>query len=370
VGKVKIPYYRVKRAKGFFEPTPEMKRAGFAARPLGDDGPEAWQRAWALYEQWQSWRRGETAPPERTYLIGSIGEAMDRYRRTKAWADKSEGTRREWSYVWTRWLEPRFADIDPATLEVEHLEDLHRDALALSEHAAHKVIKVWRALWRVMAAMRYCETDKDPSLAIRNKQPKGRSEIWREGEVARLAKAAWRSGFHGLAAIIAVIWYTQFSPGDARKLTLAQRRRDKKGLYFDTSRSKTGKAAIGTVGKRGEWAIDAYLATLTFELMDDAPLFRDKDGKPYTMFSLDRDFRAVRAAVFCGDTRRLMDIRRSGAVEAGAGGVDPFALANKMANSIDRSGELQATYVPRRVGIVRLADAARIRGRRALRENE
>src|SRR5581483_12224646 len=102
----------------------------------------------------------------------------------------------------------------------------------------------------------------------------------------------------------------------------------------------------------------------------DAPIFRDQNGAAYTMFSLARDFRAVRDALFPGDRRRLMDMRRSGAVEAGAGGVDPLALANKMANSIDRSGELQDTYVPRRLGIVRLADAARRRGRQTIRENE
>jgi hypothetical protein len=88
------------------------------------------------------------------------------------------------------------------------------------------------------------------------------------------------------------------------------------------------------------------------------------------MFSLARDFRLVREAVSPGDKRRLMDMRRSGAIEAGAGEVDPIALANKMANSIDKSGELQDTYLPRQVAVVRLADDARRRGRRVIRESE
>jgi hypothetical protein len=41
-----------------------------------------------------------------------------------------------------------------------------------------------------------------------------------------------------------------------------------------------------------------------------------------------------------------MDFRRSGAVEATAGKVDPTALASKMANTIDQSKELQAAYLP------------------------
>ncbi len=106
------------------------------------------------------------------------------------------------------------------------------------------------------------------------------------------------------------------------------------------------------------------------ELHADAPIFWDLRGKPYTMFSLADDFRSVREAEFPGDKRRLMDMRRSGAVEAGAGNVHPLALASKMANSIDESSKLQDTYLPRRVSVVREADAARRRGRRALRENE
>jgi hypothetical protein len=58
---------------------------------------------------------------------------------------------------------------------------------------------------------------------------------------------------------------------------------------------------------------------------------------------------------------------RDGAVEATAGKVDPAALAGKMANTIDQSKELQAAYLPRNTALVRLADDARIAGRRRLR---
>ena len=92
---------------------------------------------------------------------------------------------------------------------------------------------------------------------------------------------------------------------------------------------------------------DAYVEQLGVEIHDDAPISRDLRGTPYTMFSLARDFRLVRKAEFGDDEkRRLMDMRRSGAVEANAGGVDPLALADKMANSIDSSGKLQDTSCP------------------------
>jgi hypothetical protein len=370
VGKVKIPYYRVKGGNGFFEPTPSMKAAGFLPRPCGVDGPEAWQRAWALYEDWKRHCRGDTGPTRRRFLLGSVGEAWERYRRTEAWASKAPGTRREWEYAWG-WIEREFVDVDPNTIELEMLEELRaRVRNSVSLHAAHKVIKIWRALWRVMAAMRYCEAASDPSRGLRNKQPRGRSETWAEGEVARLAKRAWRMQLHGLAAIIAVIWDTQFSPVDARTLAEGQQKRDRQGAFFETRRGKTGKVAIGTISRRAERLIAEYRHMLTIELHNDAPMLRDVRGNAYTTFSLDRDFRRVREAEFPGDKRRLMDMRRSGAVEANAGEVDALSLANKMANSVDRSGKLQDTYLPRRVAVVRIADAARQRGRRVLRENE
>ena len=75
----------------------------------------------------------------------------------------------------------------------------------------------------------------------------------------------------------------------------------------------------------------------------------------------------MREVEFPGDHRVVMDFRRSGAVEAAAGQVDPAALAGKMANSIDTNRDLQATYQPGHVAVVRLADEARARGRVVLR---
>ena len=66
--------------------------------------------------------------------------------------------------------------------------------------------------------------------------------------------------------------------------------------------------------------------------------------------------------------RAILDFRRSGAVEATAGEVNPAALAGKMANTIDSNKALQDTYLPHTATLVRLADAARVRGRGRLRD--
>lgn len=144
----------------------------------------------------------------------------------------------------------------------------------------------------------------------------------------------------------------------------------------------TTATAIGTLGKRAARLLAAYVATLPAGLHPSARIFYTRGGEPgprggrprppvpYTSDTLGDDFRAVRASEFPGDRRNMMDFRRSGAVEATAGEVDPAALAGKMANSIDSNRELQATYLPHNATLVRLADAARARGRSRLRGNK
>lgn len=370
MGKVKLPYYVVKRGTGYFQPSKTMRAAGFEARSLGPDGPATWAEAQRLYVDWSLHRRGMAAAPPRTYPMGSVGWAWERYRRMEAWAGKAPKTREEWDYAW-RWIEPVFGDVAPSTIEIEMVEALRGEVLAQkSLHAAHRVTKIWRALWRVMAAMKLCQAGDDPSLALRNAAPKGRSETWTEGEIARLAKAAWRAGYRGLAAALAVMWDTQFAPGDVRALTPAQRLKDARGTFFDTSRGKTGKEVLGTITRRTERVLDAYLVRFGLSLLDDSAIFRNRSGAPYSSDTIGDDFRDVRAMVFPGDKRQLLDIRRSGAVEAVAGESDASALAAKMGNSIDKSRKLQDTYLPKRAATVRLADEARRRGRRVLRENE
>jgi hypothetical protein len=64
----------------------------------------------------------------------------------------------------------------------------------------------------------------------------------------------------------------------------------------------------------------------------------------------------------------MLDFRRSGAVEAVAGGAAPAQLSAKLANSIGQSKKLEATYAPIRVAAVRQADDARKTGRTRIRK--
>jgi hypothetical protein len=93
--------------------------------------------------------------------------------------------------------------------------------------------------------------------------------------------------------------------------------------------------------RRAEAVLDSYMVGLSVELLETAPIFRNRSGQPYSKDTLGDDFRDVHAAVFGATERRtLADFRRSGAMEAAAGGADPATISAKMANTLSAPEKL------------------------------
>ncbi len=368
MGKVKIPYYTVINGYGYWRPKPSIcDEYGFGRIPCGKDGPAAWKVAQSWADKLRDARLGRYTA-ERKYPKDSIGEAFTRYRKTDVWADKAARTREEWERVWAH-IEPLLGDVKPQTLTLEDLSAIRSEMeRSISLREAHRVIKVWRALWLAMASLKYCEASKDPSLGIRNYAPMPRSAMWVEGEAVRLCKRAWRSRYYGLAAMIAVAWDTQFSPVDVRKLTASQLSSYDDLADFLVERAKTGRSAIGTLGRRATAILRAYVERQPFEPLTTTPIFRNRSGRQYSKDTLGDDFRAVRLLEFGpGEKRTLADFRRSGAIEALAGGADATTVSAKMGNTLSASNELHRTYTPVEITKVRAADEARRIGRSKLR---
>jgi hypothetical protein len=414
VGRDRIRYLIYINGRWRWRPTAAMRKAGFRLLTLGRGGPlrdadgtplpsaEDQARAVALNLEWDRFRRGSAPAPghtdQRRYPAGTVGAAYQRAMRLREAERKAKGTvwtkeqqsRDDWPRAW-KWLEPVFADVDPRTAQPEDFLSVDPSGMPtgllpiveekVSVGERHRVVKVWRALWAKMAAMGLCDADQDPTFLFANRPPQPRQAVWSEGEAVRLVKGAWRLGYRGLAACLAVVWDTQLSPVDGRRLLARQRRKDRTGTYFLVGRAKTGRAAAGTISRRAERVLDAYLASLGAELHGDAPIFRTRGyipgpnggrpraGAPYTKNSLVSDFAAVRKAVFgTEESRQLQDFRRSGTVEAYAGGANDPDVSAKMANTIAASSNLRKTYNPVNLVSVRRADEARRAGRRRLRE--
>jgi hypothetical protein len=140
------------------------------------------------------------------------------------------------------------------------------------------------------------------------------------------------------------------------------------GAVFFTARGKTGTPVGGVLGDRALKALEGYVARLGVELHGEAYLFRNRSGAPYSKDTLGDDFRAVRAAEFGErDRRTLADFRRSGAIEAFAGGATAGELAHAMGNTLSASNALFATYLPVNPVTLRSVMEARRRGRTKLR---
>jgi hypothetical protein len=361
----RIPYYVVRNGRGYFEPSAKMKSLGFESTPCGPDGPSAWAQAKQLADKWRDWSAEKDERKPSTPLPGSLAEAFLSYRRTKEWEKKAPRTREEWERAWAR-IEPFFGKSDPKTATLGHLSNF-RDEIAstVSEREAHRVIKIWRALWRVAAALGYCAQGADPSLGVRNTEPAAREALWTHLESWRLCKTAWREGYYGLAAVIAVAWDSMLSPVDARSLTPAQRSREGGGDVFRLGRAKTGRAALATLSRASSRVVDAYLAQLGAKIAPDAPMFRNRSGRPYSKDQLGKDFRKVREIAFgASETRTLADFRRSGTIEALRGGASLTIIGHKAANDMGSNPSLGRTYAPIDLAAVRAADEARRKGRK------
>jgi hypothetical protein len=393
MGQDKLRYLLFVCGRWRWRPTRTMRAHGFKLVTFGKElSPVDKARAIALNYEWDRVRRGSHAaatPIETIYPRGTVGNAYQRamkLRESERKANniirtKEQEKRDDWPRAW-KWLGPVYGDRDPRSVTPESLLALRsKVAERVSATEAHRVIKVWRALWKKMAAMAYCERDADPSLVFSNTAPDPRQDVWHYREVVPLVQRAWRMGYKGLAAAMAVGWDTMLSPVDIRSLTAGQRARDAKGAVFFLDRAKTGRAAAGTLSRWSEAILAAYLKSLGAELHDNAPIFRTtgsvsgtKGGRrwlprPYSTSKLDRDFRVVRTALFGEDERRqIADMRRSGAIEADAGGASGPDLSNKMANTISASNRLRKTYTPVNVVSVRRVDEAREAGRRKMME--
>ncbi|WP_144408384.1 hypothetical protein [Devosia psychrophila] len=125
---------------------------------------------------------------------------------------------------------------------------------------AGRAMKTWCSLYRVLASMKLCIPNHDPSLAIRKEGVAGRTETWREVRLSGWSKGRYGAGFGGLACIIAVAWDTQFSPVDSRTLTPGQVVTSDSGMAFAIQRTKTSEAAFGILSKRTKSLVELYVA--------------------------------------------------------------------------------------------------------------
>jgi hypothetical protein len=154
-------------------------------------------------------------------------------------------------------------------------------------------------------------------------------------------------------------------------------------VWFALDRAKTNRPAAATLTPWAQAILREYIRGFGAEFMVNVPIFRTTATKtvpgrggrprpsvPYTKDRLVKDFDKIRELTFGPEeTRKLSDMRRSGAVEGDAGGGSVTDQSNKMANTVSTNNKLRKTYNPVNVASVRRFDVARIEGARLLEQN-
>ena len=89
MGRVKIPYYAVKSGRGFWEPRPFMREAGFEAVACGPDGPDAWRIATECNARWREYK-----PRREAHRLSRLCRSAHLRKRSSAIAGPQNGQRR------------------------------------------------------------------------------------------------------------------------------------------------------------------------------------------------------------------------------------------------------------------------------------
>lgn len=376
-----FPHYRVIKGRGYWCPTPAMKEQfGFENVPLGPDGHEARSQALRWEARYQEARLGEKP---QAYPYGTIGWAFDQVRGLEGWKIKGGGTREEWERAW-RVIEPFFGELPPRKVTLQMVDGWYY--AILREHGidlAWRAMKVWRGLWGYMASMRLCRADEDPASKIRRDSQNSRTEYWTDKEIDLLIEGAVKLNMLAVACIISIAWDTIFQPGDARTLRRKELFVVGDDWVIDRGRIKNGTKVLGHLKARSRHLLESYLRSLGFSLDPDSQIFRTRGSRstskggrpqapaPYTKNTLAKDFRTLRTIVFGpNEKRKLMDLRRSGTMEAVAGNATAEQIGQTLGNDFKNSKKLQTTYAPNHLASVKQVEAARRRGRKLLASAE
>lgn len=368
--RVKLPYYVVRKGRGYFEIGKERAKATSlpASEPLGPDGPEAWAKADRAYRAMQDALKGKNDNRLGGYPSGSLGAAYVLWKASPDWKEKKDRTQEDYTRAWVH-IEPEFGNTLISKITVADSERFHRKIRENeSKSEAYRTLKVWRALLNMLEKKHLLP--KAPIGTVSNPQPVGRGQFWVASEIARMVRAARKMKRPALGLIIRMAWETAMSPVDCRTFKMSMLKQDVGGWYIDRPRTKTGAAAKPPISKELAEDLIAYEAGLKaggLELLPSAALFRNRLGNEWDKNFLVNQFQDVRRVTFGkAEKRQAMDIRRSANLEAELGGASAEDRAMVLANALDRNKALDATYTPSTVARARKVLEARKAGRELL----
>jgi hypothetical protein len=89
MGEIKVRYYTVRRRSGritlYWQPSKQMREAGFALVNCGDDGPAAWRIAEEWNHRWDEYRSNTSRHNMRRVIARCVSSEMIQEARCRPW---------------------------------------------------------------------------------------------------------------------------------------------------------------------------------------------------------------------------------------------------------------------------------------------
>jgi hypothetical protein len=306
---------RGEAARHYWQPSSELRRAGWRPERLPDELGAAIARAEVLNADVDAWREGRAAPGApaavkrraRVAPPGSMAALIEDYRRSEWWRKLAPRTRKDYEWCldlirdWAgdepvRWVTP------PAVLafhdaQARRTEQQGRRRVVVETPAkAAAAVRVLRLLLQVGVRLGYCATNAAarPGIAVRRQRE---PRLWSAEEVRHMAAVADALGWRSMGtAILLNAW-------------IGQRVSDV--LALPPWRAETGVLALAQGKTKRRVALPVHLVPHLVERLRAevgragvaSPthlLLHDRTGQPWRLSTFEHVFAEVREAASRG----------------------------------------------------------------------
>lgn len=308
MGRIDVKRLRYKAGAYYWQPTPAIRRLGFAPEPLGKDMAVAVRRAEALNRDVEAEKRRLATGEARGALPGSVGALIDLYQRSAEYQELASTTKVGYdSHL--RMIRAKEERTPVREIRRADLRDIYQ-ALIDQGHS-HKPAAVLR-MWAILLAFAVREEwiTKSPAKDMRLHSARPRAILWTGEQRRKVIKTAMRMERRSVALGVVLLWVFGQRPVDTVRMQWSAW----DGDSMEVEQSKTGTRLRVQATRYGRLWL-ARTPRQAVQIIVD-----ERTGRPYTRNSFTKAFREVRDAAGLPPTLQLRDMRRTTTTELGSSG--------------------------------------------------
>ena len=314
----KIRYFvrkpgRTGRSRHYWQPSKDLRKAGWEPLRLSDDLAQALTEAIARNEQLDQWKLGRAvepadtdraepdpaargkpmpAPPPPAPAGGSVDELIAAYKASRWYLEKAPGTRDNYAKrlaVISRWA----GDAPVASITPKRVQTLYDKLRRRTPAMARAVVVMIRILWKF--AIADDRADRNPAAGAGLVGTGGKGKLWPRDAIALFVRVADHMGRHSAGTAVLLNEWLGQRPVDL----VAFRRPVLSGQTLRLTTQKTGAGVALPVGD-----VPHLVARIAEEmdrqkragLVGPTLLMSESTRAPYTVQLLRDTVRAVRLA--------------------------------------------------------------------------